>query len=123
MLLPHELRSTTRITFRRHEMWSDSRSDIKHATKIALETTRDRKFFRRLDEGGLEMSSTKYDSTTRTKDTNFVPDLTPQASNVTNLACNDVHKKNFKKNYALLIGLKRLHSYVTREQSCNTSAN
>ena len=97
MLLPHELRSTTRITFRRHEMWSDSRSDIKHATKIALETTRDRKFFRRHDEGGLEMSSTKYDSTTRTKDTNFVPDLTPQASNVTNLACNDVHKKIFKK--------------------------
>ena len=120
MLLPHELRSTTRITFRRHEMWSDSRRDIKHATKIALETTQDRKFFRRHDEGGLEMSPTKYDSTTRTKDTDFVPDLTPQASNVTNLACNDVHKK---KKIFLKITRFWLHSHVTREQSCNTNAN
>ena len=105
-------------------MWSDPRNDIKQDTKIALEATRDRKFFRRHDEGGLEMSPTKYDSTTRTKDINFVPDLTPQASNITYLACNDVHKKKkIFKNYALPIGLKRLHSYVTREQSCNTSAN
>ena len=64
------------------------------------------------------MSPTKYDSTTRTKDTNFVPDLTPQASNVTNLACNDVHKK--KK---IFLKLHASDWLKTTAFSCNTNAN
>ena len=53
--------STTQITFRRHEMWSDSRSEIRQATKITRETETSDDMTRRF--GGEEMRITCSDLT------------------------------------------------------------
>ena len=59
----------------RHEMWSDLRSDVRHAMKIARETENSSDDMTRgLKDRKWEIySSTLHDSTIRTKDTKFRP--------------------------------------------------